>query len=396
MTYDESALVEGLSLRETCVNCHTFANNNSMEMLLGVRSNAFGDGTLLVHGKEAKKLQAKFGYTAWHPSGRIAVYTTSIVRQFFHAAGPATRDAVDMNGDLAYYSFDAGTSKPLPRAAGERRLKSYPTWSPDGRHLYYCTAPLLWGDQSAVPPARYAEVKYDLVRIGYDVDKDEWSEPETVLSSAKTRLSVVMPRISPDGRFLLFCMCRYGCFPAFQSSSDLYMMDLSSGSYAKAEASSEESESWHSWSSNSRWIAFSSKRGSGHLTRCYFSYVDETGRTHKPFLLPESDPEFYQSSLRMINLPELVTTPVCASRATLARRAVSRGDARGNLRGISLREPSFCRQRHLAGHDQQVFHYVLVPRFRRITRTHLPIPVVGPALLGAHFAAVLFCRAVLS
>ena len=59
--------------------------------------------------------------------------------------------------------------------AGERRLKSYPTWSPDGRHLYYCSASTLWGDRSAVPPVRYAEVKYDLMRIGYDVDKDEWT-----------------------------------------------------------------------------------------------------------------------------------------------------------------------------------------------------------------------------
>ena len=105
----------------------------------------------------------------------------------------------------------------------------------------------------------------------------------------------------------------------------MYIMDLANGTYAKAEANSEESESWHSWSSNSRWIAFSSKRGGGLLTRCYISYVDETARTRKPFLLPQSDPEFYESSLKMVSLPELVTAPVTASRATLQRAVRSAG-----------------------------------------------------------------------
>jgi len=228
-----------------------------------------------------------------------------------------------MDGALAYYSVDARKSKMVPGASGSERLETYPAWSPDGRYLYFSSAPVLWTDRNVVPPDRYAEVKYDLRRIRYDIDTDQWGKPETVLSAEKTGLSILLPRISPDGKFLLVCMCRYGCFPVFQPTSDLYMIDLARGTWKKAEINSEFSESWHCWSSNSRWIAFSSKRGGGTFTRCYLSYVDETGRTHKPLIVPQSDPEFYRSLLKTISVPELLTGPVPSSATALARRARS-------------------------------------------------------------------------
>ena len=118
----------------------------------------------------------------------------------------------------------------------------------------------------------------------------QWGHAETVLSAEQTGLSILLPRVSPDGRFLLFCMCRYGCFPVYQPSSDLYMMDLATGRYSRLAINSEYSESWHSWSSNSRWIAFSSKRQGGLFTRTYLSYVDDDGTAYKPFVLPQRDP----------------------------------------------------------------------------------------------------------
>jgi len=157
------------------------------------------------------------------------------------------------------------------------------------------------------------------------VETDEWGQPETVLSAEETGMSILCPRISPDGRFLVFCMCEYGCFPVYQPSSDLYMMDLQTGQYHKLIINSEFSESWHSFSSNSRWLVFSSKRRDGLFTRIYFSYVDKDGSVYKPFILPQKDPAYYDSLLQTYSVPELVKSPVKVSPNALAR-AVRRSE----------------------------------------------------------------------
>jgi hypothetical protein len=98
-------------------------------------------------------------------------------------------------------------------------------------------------------------------------------------------------------------------------------LDLATGRYQRLDINSEYSESWHSWSGNSRWIAFSSKRQGGLFTRTYLSYVDEVGKAHKPFVLPQRDPVYYQSLLRTYSVPELVRGKVKARRTALARAA---------------------------------------------------------------------------
>ncbi|NQT17708.1 MAG: PD40 domain-containing protein [Planctomycetes bacterium] len=318
-TFQESTVLEAKSIDGGCINCHTFAGNDPHRMLLDIRSVHFGNTTILVNDGEVKKIAAKFGYTAWHPSGRAVAYSINKVRQFFHAAGDEVRDVLDLDAALAYYLVEDDNVKMVPRAADKQRLETHPAWSPDGRYLYYCSAPILWADRDAGATERYPEVKYDLMRIRYDVDTDKWGDPETVLSARQTGLSILMPRVSPDGKFLLFCMCRYGCFPVHQPSSDLYMMDLADGEYTKLEINSDFSESWHSWSSNARWIAFSSRRRGGCFTRPYFSFVDEKGKAHKPFILPRRDPEFYDSLLKTMSVPELITGPVPVTDETLAR-----------------------------------------------------------------------------
>lgn len=322
-TGEESPVLDGKALGTACVNCHSFPSNSPRQTLIGIRSKTLGRATLLVDGCRVTKLGSTFGYTAWHPSGRIAVYSTNKVRQFFHTASPEVRDVIDLESALAYFRIDAGDSKQVPGASSESQLATYPAWSPDGRWLYYCRAPRLWTDSDTVPPERYSEVKYDLVRIAYDIEQDRWGTPETVLRAEETGLSILLPRLSPDGKYLLFCMCRYGCFPIYQPTSDLYLMDLRTGTYERLAINSESSESWHSWSSNSRWIAFSSKRGGGVFTRCYLSYIDESGKAHKPLMLPQADPEFYESFLNTVSVPELLTGPVPVSTTALRRAALS-------------------------------------------------------------------------
>ncbi|RPJ26378.1 MAG: hypothetical protein EHM35_14940, partial [Planctomycetaceae bacterium] len=253
--YDVSAVLHGRSFGGACLNCHSFVGNDPDTMTISLRSATYGSDTLLARNGGVDKIGAKWGYAAWHPSGAVAVYSINKVTQFFHAGGMEVRDVADLDSALVCYRVESQKATSPKELADKSRLETYPAWSPDGKYLYYCSAPILWKDRNAVPPENYEKLKYDLRRISYDVATDQWGQAETILSTEETDQSILLPRISPDGRFLVFCMCRYGCFPVYQPSSDLYLMDLATRQYRKLAINSEFSESWHSWSSNSRWIA---------------------------------------------------------------------------------------------------------------------------------------------
>ena len=322
--FDESLVLNNDHFEGGCLNCHSFCVNNPGKMLIGIRSSKYGSSAVLVEDGKGQKIGTRFGYTSWHPSGRLATYSINQVNMFFHTAKTEVRDVIDLDSLLAYYLVDRKKVKTAPDISRKDRLETYPTWSPDGRYLYFCSAPLSWTDRKAIP-TDYNEIKYDLMRINYDIDKDEWGELETVLLSRDTGLSILLPRISPDGRWLLFCMSDYGCFPVYQRTSDLYMIDLEKASQTgryeprRLNINSDESESWHSWSSNSRWIAFSSKRDSGVFTRSYLCYLDENGTAGKPFLLPQKDPDHYDTYLRTYSVPELINESVSVAPEKLGR-----------------------------------------------------------------------------
>ncbi len=324
-SYTQSEVFHGKSFSNGCLNCHTFANNSTERMLVSTRSEIYGSAAILVHDDTVEKIGTKFGYAAWHPSGRLVIYSVNKIFGFFHTAGPQVRDVLDAASALCYYSLDEKEVKTTPAISNRNRMETYPTWSPDGRYLYFCSAPMLWSPDSS-ENATYDQLKnvrYDLMRISYDVETDTWGELETVLSAQETGLSILLPRISPDGRFLVFCMCDYGNFPIYRPSSDLYLLDLASGQYRKLRINSDQSESWHSWSSNSRWLVFSSKRWEKPHTKLFISYVDKTGEAHAPFVLPQKDPLFYDSFLKAYSVPELVKEPVRVSQRELAEAAMS-------------------------------------------------------------------------
>lgn len=320
-SFEASPILENHSFGYGCLNCHSFQGNDPKTMSIALRSATYGTDTLLARNGAVEKVHSKWGYTAWHPGGTVAMYSVNKTIQFFHAGGMQVRDVADLESSLVCYRVEAQTVSSPMEIADTNRLQTYPAWSPDGKSLYFCSAPILWKDSKAVPPKNYDKLKYDLRRVSYDVAADRWGQVETVLSAEETGQSILLPRVSPDGRFLVFCMCGYGCFPVYQPSSDLYLMDLSTRQYRKLAINSGFSESWHSWSSNSRWLAFSSKRGGGLFTRTYISYVDDTGEAHKPFILPQQDPRYYDSLLETYSVPELLKGPVVTSESALSRAA---------------------------------------------------------------------------
>ena len=323
-SFNESTILNNEYFKHGCVNCHTFCSNRTDKVLIGIRGAVYGSSALLVEGDNVRKIGTKFGYTSWHPSGKLAAFSVNKVRQIFHSAASEVRDVLDFDSLISYYILESESVKTAPNLVKKDRLETYPTWSADGRYLYFCSAPVTWSDKTVVPEA-YDQIKYDLVRTSYDVDSDQWGPLETVLSAEDTGLSILLPRISPDGRWLLFCMCDYGCFPVYRQSSDLYMMDLEVAKqtgqykYRRLDINSSESESWHSFSSNSRWIVFSSKRNSGVFTRTYIAYIDKSGKVHKPIRLPQKDPTYYDSCLWTYSVPELITEPVRLTKEKLGR-----------------------------------------------------------------------------
>jgi hypothetical protein len=88
------------------------------------------------------------------------------------------------------------------------------------------------------------------------------------------------------------------------------------------ELNSAECESWHSWSSNSRWIVFSSKRGNPMFNRPHLAYVDSNGKCGKPFVVPREDPTFYDSYLKTYTIPVLATGRVEISERRLIEAIV--------------------------------------------------------------------------
>jgi len=308
--YDESIVLHNSSFGGGCINCHSFLNNSPDSMLTQVRSPKHGTPMLMAKSRNIRPVntRTKFtpgrvGFTAWHPNGRVIAFSINSFEMFFHTAAIEVRDVFSHASDLALYLVASNKVLSTTSITKPDRLETFPEFSPDGQHLYFCSAPQL-------PVERYREVRCDLMRIGYDPKTQKWGELETVLSAEQVRGSITQPRFSPDGRFLLFNVSEYSTFPTHQAECDLYMMETQTGQFYKLPISSKRCDAWHGWSSNGRWIVFSSKRLTGRFARPFFSYIDETGRAYKPFLLPQKDPTFYDSLLQVYNIPELITKPI--------------------------------------------------------------------------------------
>ncbi len=133
-------------------------------------------------------------------------------------------------------------------------------------------------------------------------------------------VSVCHPKASPDGRFLVYTIAGYGTFPIWHTECDLEMMELGTGRIISMEpANSDRSDSYHSWSSNSRWLVFASKRGDGQYGKPFFCHIGEDGSVSKPFVLPQKDPSFYEKTLKSFNIPDLSSSSVGFGYKTIGR-----------------------------------------------------------------------------
>lgn len=312
-TYEQTPLYENHLTDGNCVNCHAYCDRDPGRMLFHARAGF--DGTVVIRGGEAVRLDTQSDpvsgplvYPAWHPSGRYVAFSVNRTRQNFLNSHPDRIEVYDTASDVVVYDLETRHLVRSPLLASPSAFETFPVFSPDGKSLYFCSA------RAVEPlPARYKEVRYDLCRIAFDPADSSFGPVVDTLCNASSRgKSVSFPRVSPNGRFLALALHDHGTFSIWHKDADLYMLDLRTGDLSPlAEANSDDVESYHSWSDNSRWMVFSSRRTDGLYTRPFITYIDSCGRAYKPFLLPQKDPlVYYMRLMYSYNIPELTSGKV--------------------------------------------------------------------------------------
>ncbi len=115
--FDESTVLTGGYFNEGCVNCHTFCNNRTDRMLISTRTEKYTSAAIIVEDGTARKVGATFGYSSWHPSGKILTYSMNKVVLFHHSVGDESRDVMDLDSLIAYYVVGSQTIKTAPNLA---------------------------------------------------------------------------------------------------------------------------------------------------------------------------------------------------------------------------------------------------------------------------------------
>ncbi|HLN56717.1 MAG TPA: hypothetical protein VK207_12025 [Bacteroidales bacterium] len=324
---------------DNCVNCHSFNNGKTDDFLFHMRGSL--GGTYFYAGNDFRKVTLKTKemkngavYPRWHPSGRFVAFSTNKIIQRFHSADNKKVEVSDLESSLVLYDVGKNEMSELYVPDKEKYMDTYPEWSPDGTYIYFCRASQT-GDTFD-----YKNIRYDLYRMSFNPSDKSTGMPEIVFDAGAINRSVAFPRISPDGRFLVFTLADYGCFPIWHKEADLWMLDLTDMKAGWCDLNSDFTDSYHSWSSNGRWIVFSSKRDDGLTARPYISYIDINGKASKPFILPQADPDFYAGYLKSFNIPEFAVTEVRSDPGMMRKAASSEAlQAKWQNRFVSTLSP---------------------------------------------------------
>ena len=284
-------------------------------------------GTVIVNDGKVTKVDLKRDntisagvYPAWHPTAKLIAFSTNLTHQVFHTVDPNKVEVFDTASDLILY--DVATDSVSIISNDPDLLEVFPTWSPDGRYLYYCkSVPLpdeLRGEDIS---ATFQKVQYNLYRRPFDLASHGFGEEELVVDAASADKSVTLPRISPDGRYLLFAEGRYGCFHIWHHDADIVCLPLDRQADTDPSGKTSQpldltplncegfAESYPTWSSNGHWIMCASRRVDGNFSRVYIAYFNN-GKVGKAFLLPQEDPEQNTFRLKSYNRPEFMVEPV--------------------------------------------------------------------------------------
>ncbi len=319
-----------------CANCHSFsADGKTMGMDLdGLQGNrgmyilaavapemAIRKQDVIQWSSPAGRLKGnvRIGFMSQvSPDGQYVVTTVSPAAMATTAKEPPSNYYVanfkdyrflqvfyPTRGILSWYSRQTGVLRPLPGADDPRFVQMGAVWSPDGRYLVFARASAADPNPPGVPPAKFAndpnelQLKYDLYRIPFH--DGEGGAPEPIAGASRNGMSNTFPKVSPDGRWIVFVACRNG--QLMRPDSQLYIVPAAGGTARRMRCNTPRMNSWHSFSPNGRWLVFSSKSRSPY-TQMYLTHIDADGRDSPPILIDNAT-----AANRAVNIPEFVNVP---------------------------------------------------------------------------------------
>jgi tetratricopeptide (TPR) repeat protein len=308
----------------TCANCHSFsrdgktlgmdldgpANDKGLYALaavqpqMSIRNEDVISWTSL---RDDTVAQTRIGFMSQvSPDGRYVVttfngsfYVVNFKDYRFLQVFYPTR------GILAWYDRASGRRQPLPGADDPRYVHTDAVWSPDGKYLVFARAEAKPSYPAGVKLAEHAndpeetQIQYDLYRIPFD--EGYGGRPEAIVGAARNGMSNTFPKVSPDGRWIVFVECRNG--QLMRPDSQLYIVPAEGGQARRLRCNMPRMNSWHSFSPNGRWLVFSSK-GRSPYTQMFLTHLGEDGRDSPAILVENAT-----ASNRAVNIPEFVNIP---------------------------------------------------------------------------------------
>jgi tetratricopeptide (TPR) repeat protein len=315
-------LLEGM---HTCANCHSFSRDGQT---LGMDLDGPGNDKGL-YAIAAIKPEMSIGnedVISWtsfrdaEPAGNMRIGFMSQVSPDGQYVVTTFKGAYYVNnfkdyrflqvfyptrGILAWYNRAAGRRQPLPGADDLRYVHTDAVWSPDGKYLVFARAEAKDPYPEGWKPAEHANdpdetaIQYDLYRIPFN--GGQGGQPEPIVGASRNGMSNSFPKISPDGRWIVFVESHNG--QLMRPDSQLYIVPAEGGPARRMRANTPLMNSWHSFSPNGRWLVFSSKARSPY-TQMYLTHLDEQGNDSPPILIENST-----AANRAVNIPEFVNIP---------------------------------------------------------------------------------------
>jgi hypothetical protein len=309
--FEKTVLVDNNLVDGGCINCHTYSNQLPTLSFFHLRHK--NGGTMIQENGIFRKLNTKTDstisagvYGNWHPGGRFIAFSTNVIIPEFHSINNLRLEVYDTISDVVVLDIKKNEIIKNKLLSGKNEFETFPAFSSDGGTIFFCSA------RATKMPENYKSVRYSLCALSFNPDSGSFgTKIDTIISAFTTGKTLSQPKPSPDGKYILFTSFDYGNFPVWHKEADLHLLKLSDLTIDTIPVvNSDHADSYHSWSSNSRWFVFASKRDNGMYGKPYFTHIDENGKCGKPFQLPQKDADFYDFFMKSYNIPELARGPV--------------------------------------------------------------------------------------